>query len=75
MKYILVIFIVIAFSAFDPANLKPFAPFGIATVSRQVEPQLPEFLYALSRAQGAEADYGPLFKGASQSPSGIFYCA
>ena len=26
-------------------------------------------------AQGAEADYGPLFKGASQSPSGIFYCA
>jgi len=34
--------------------LVPFAPFGIATVSRQVEPQLPEFLYALSRAQGAD---------------------
>ena len=32
----------------------PFAPFGIATVSRQVEPQLPEFLYALSFSQGAD---------------------
>ena len=29
---ILLIFIVIAFSAFDPANLKPFAPFGIAGI-------------------------------------------
>ena len=26
-------------------------------------------------AQGAGEDYGPLFKGASPSPSGIFYCA
>ncbi|WP_203230655.1 calcium-binding protein [Agromyces humi] len=34
--------------------LVPFAPFGIATVSRQVEPQLPLFLYALSRSQGAD---------------------
>ena len=32
----------------------PFAPFGIATVSRQVPPQLSEFLYALSRADGAD---------------------
>jgi hypothetical protein len=32
----------------------PFSPFGIATVSRQVEPQLPEFLYALSRSQGVD---------------------
>jgi Ca2+-binding RTX toxin-like protein len=32
----------------------PFAPFGIATVSRQVEPQLPEFLYALSFSEGAD---------------------
>jgi Ca2+-binding RTX toxin-like protein len=32
----------------------PFAPFGIATVSRQNNPQLPEFLYALSRSQGAD---------------------
>ncbi|MDQ0612685.1 hypothetical protein QF046_000326 [Microbacterium sp. W4I4] len=34
--------------------LVPFSPFGIATVSRQVEPQLPEFLYALSRSQGVD---------------------
>ena len=32
----------------------PFAPFGIATVSRQVPPALFEFLYALSAAQGAD---------------------
>ena len=34
--------------------LVPFSPFGIATVSRQVEPQLPEFLYALSASDGAD---------------------
>ncbi len=34
--------------------LVPFAPFGIATVSRQNAPQLPEFLYALSRSQGVD---------------------
>src|SRR4029078_13120221 len=42
-----------------------FAPFGIATVSRQVEPALPEFLYALSRSNGADptrwSDDGTLF--------------
>ncbi len=32
----------------------PFAPFGIATVSRQVPPWLYEFLYALSASQGAD---------------------
>jgi Ca2+-binding RTX toxin-like protein len=32
----------------------PFAPFGIATVSRQVPPGLYEFLYALSGSQGAD---------------------
>jgi len=32
----------------------PFAPFGIATVSRQNDPQLPEFLYSLSRSQGVD---------------------
>lgn len=32
----------------------PFAPFGIATVSRQVPPGLFEFLYALARSQGAD---------------------
>ncbi len=34
--------------------LVPFSTFGIATVSRQVSPWLPEFLYALSRSQGAD---------------------
>ena len=32
----------------------PFSPFGIATVSRQDDPWLPEFLYALSKSQGAD---------------------
>jgi Ca2+-binding RTX toxin-like protein len=32
----------------------PFAPFGMATVSRTVQPQLPEFLYALSASDGAD---------------------
>jgi Ca2+-binding RTX toxin-like protein len=34
--------------------LVPFSPFGIATVSRQVSPFLPEFLYALSASDGAD---------------------
>ena len=34
--------------------LVPFSPFGIGTVSRQVPPGLMEFLYALSKAQGAD---------------------
>jgi len=34
--------------------LVPFAPFGMATVSRTVQPQLPEFLYALSLSDGAD---------------------
>jgi Ca2+-binding RTX toxin-like protein len=34
--------------------LVPFAPFGAATVSRQVPPGLYEFLYALAHAQGAD---------------------
>jgi hypothetical protein len=36
----------------------PFSPFGIATVSRQVPPGLFEFLYSLSRAQGADRTLG-----------------
>ena len=43
--------------------LVPFAPFGMATVSRTLQPQLAEFLYALSRSDGADptraADVGP----------------
>ncbi|HUG09617.1 MAG TPA: hypothetical protein VMM36_01325, partial [Opitutaceae bacterium] len=34
--------------------LVPFAPFGMATVSRTVQPFLPEFLYALSAGDGAD---------------------
>jgi Ca2+-binding RTX toxin-like protein len=32
----------------------PFAPFGMATVSRTLQPQLAEFLYALSASDGAD---------------------
>jgi Ca2+-binding RTX toxin-like protein len=32
----------------------PFAPFGAATVSRSLQPQLAEFLYALSESDGAD---------------------
>ncbi len=35
--------------------LVPFAPFGMGTVSRQLAPGLHDFLYQLSRAQGADA--------------------
>ena len=38
--------------------LVPFAPFGLGTVSRQVPPGLMEFLYALSKAQGADPTLG-----------------
>lgn len=34
--------------------LVPFAPYGMATVSRTLQPQLPEFLYALSASDGAD---------------------
>ncbi|MGA8049240.1 MAG: calcium-binding protein [Burkholderiales bacterium] len=32
----------------------PFAPFGLGTVSRTLQPQLQEFLYALSASDGAD---------------------
>jgi Ca2+-binding RTX toxin-like protein len=42
--------------------LTPFAPFGMATVSRTVQPQLPEYLDMLSASDGADpflaAHYG-----------------
>jgi len=34
--------------------LVPFAPFGMATVSRTLQPQLSEYLYALSESDGAD---------------------
>ncbi|MGB7818284.1 MAG: Calx-beta domain-containing protein, partial [Ornithinibacter sp.] len=52
----------------------PFAPFGIATVSRQVPPALFEFLYALSAAQGADAtrsaDQGGAYADRNGEPYG-----
>ncbi|HEX2136568.1 MAG TPA: hypothetical protein VHG30_11795, partial [Microvirga sp.] len=38
----------------------PFAPFGLGTVSRALQPQLPEFLYALSKSDGADQTLGSL---------------
>ncbi|MBD2360610.1 DUF4347 domain-containing protein [Anabaena minutissima FACHB-250] len=57
--------------------LVPFAPFGMATVSRTLQPQLPEFLYALSKADGADptrnADTGadPLRNGEPNGELGL----
>src|SRR5439155_634202 len=34
--------------------LTPYAPFGMASVSRTLQPQLPEYLYALSASDGAD---------------------
>ena len=36
----------------------PFAPFGNATVSRTLQPQLAEFLYAVSKSDGADPNLG-----------------
>jgi hypothetical protein len=38
--------------------LVPFAPFGLGTVSRALQPQIPEFLYALSKSDGADPTRG-----------------
>jgi hypothetical protein len=44
--------------------LVPFAPYGMATVSRTVQPQLPEFLYALSASDGVDMTRsGDAFQG------------
>jgi len=32
----------------------PFAPYGMATISRTIQPQLPEYLYALSMSDGVD---------------------
>ena len=39
--------------------LVPFAPFGMATVSRTLQPQLAEFLYALSESDGVDLTRQP----------------
>jgi subtilisin-like proprotein convertase family protein len=57
--------------------LVPFAPFGMATVSRTMQPQLHEFLYALSASHGADptraADTGadPLRNGEPEGELGL----
>jgi len=57
--------------------LVPFAPFGEATVSRTLQPFLPDFLYALSKADGADptrpADTGadPLRNGEPDAEMGL----
>jgi hypothetical protein len=38
--------------------LVPFSPFGAGTVSRAISPAIPEFLYALSKADGADQTLG-----------------
>jgi hypothetical protein len=40
------------------AYLVPFAPFGQATVSRDVNPQLQQYLYTLGAADGADNTFG-----------------
>jgi Ca2+-binding RTX toxin-like protein len=55
----------------------PFAPFGMGTVSRTLQPQLAEFLYALSASDGADmtraADTGsdPARNGEPQGELGL----
>ena len=57
--------------------LVPYAPFGMASVSRTLQPQLAEFLYALSAADGADptrvADTGadPLRDGEPEGELGV----
>jgi hypothetical protein len=48
--------------------LVPFAPFGEGTVTRMLQPQLPEFLYALSKSDGADPSRA-VDEGASADPA------
>jgi hypothetical protein len=43
----------------------PFAPFGIPTLSDQLQPGLPEYLYALSRSDGADPTLAAQHGGAA----------
>jgi Ca2+-binding RTX toxin-like protein len=57
--------------------LVPYAPFGMASVSRTLQPQLHEYLYALSKGDGADptrpADTGadPLRNGEPNGENGL----
>ena len=48
----------------------PFAPFGTYAVSRTVQPQLPEFLYALSKSDGADQTLGNISDPRNGEPNG-----
>ncbi|MES2992163.1 MAG: OmpA family protein [Pseudomonadota bacterium] len=50
--------------------LVPFAPFGNATVSRTLQPQLAEFLYALSESDGADQTQGNATDPRNGEPQG-----
>jgi Ca2+-binding RTX toxin-like protein len=43
--------------------LVPFAPFGMPTVSRTLQPGLQQFLYQLSKSDGADQTLGPRYAG------------
>jgi len=43
----------------------PFSQFGMPAVSRTLQPFLPEFLYALSKSDGADQTLGPRYGGAA----------
>ncbi|HEY1380413.1 MAG TPA: hypothetical protein VGF55_26665, partial [Gemmataceae bacterium] len=57
--------------------LVPFSPFGMATVSRTMQPQLPEYLYALSASDGvdmtraADAGTDPVRNGEPMGELGV----
>jgi len=48
----------------------PFSPFGVGTVSRSIAPHIPEFLYALSKADGADQTRGPVGDPRNGEPFG-----
>jgi Ca2+-binding RTX toxin-like protein len=50
--------------------LVPFSPFGVATVSRMMQPALPEFLYALSASDGADPTRASDIAGADPARNG-----
>jgi hypothetical protein len=50
--------------------LTEFAPFGMATVSRTIQPQLPEYLYALSASDGADPFIAQHYVGSDPARNG-----
>ena len=48
----------------------PFAPFGLFTISRSLQPQLMEYLYDLAEADGADQTLGSAFNDSSDPRNG-----